>query len=110
MSSSFDKMAIVTASTKRSAYADKQFSEPVESIASLSCTPVDPATRGLLASLDLETTYEMKHTFVAGGLDIKAGDLLIVGSKTYDVRYVGEWYWPTDLADYLILILQDSKR
>ena len=68
MGASVDKLASVTASTKRSAYADGKYGTPAEHIASLACTPLDPVSSSLAASLQLETPHELLQTMVAGGL------------------------------------------
>jgi len=111
MSASFEKLATVTASTKRSSVSGAgQRGARSENISSLSCTPLVPVDATLRASLQLDTPHELLQTFVDGGLDILPGDQFIVGSDTYEVRSVAEWYWRPGAADRLHVIVQETRR
>lgn len=110
MSASFSKLANVTASTKRSAYSSSKFTAAVTSIASLSCTPLMPVSERTVATAGLETPVNMLETYVQGGLDIKAGDILVVSSVEYNVVWVGEWYWRPAGTDTLQLVVQEVRE
>jgi len=106
----FARMATVSASTKRPpAVSGGKRGSPATSISSLVCTPLDPVDPELRERLGLETAHEVLQCFVQGGLDIKEGDLLVVGGTEYPVRAVGEWRWPPDAEDYLHLVLEELK-
>jgi len=107
---SFEKLATVTASTKRSpgivgglegAYA--------ENIASLSCLPLDPVSPDLVLGIEGLAWYETLQTAVDGGLDIVEGDILVVGSESYPIRSVADWTWPVNGKDYVVLYLENRK-
>ena len=109
-SASFSLMATVTASTKRPPdVSGGKRSAPATNVASLSCLPLDPVDSEIRERLGLESPMELLQTFVQGGLDIVEGDILCVGTSEYDIRAVGDWTWPADSADYLHLILEESK-
>lgn len=108
---SFARMATVTASTKRSpAVSGGKRGAPATNIASLSCTPLDPVDPDLRQRLALETPHELLQTFVAGGLDIREGDVLVVGSQEYPIKACGDWWYRPEEADYVRLIVEDLKR
>lgn len=109
MSASFDRLATVTASTKRAAYASNKWSAPATSIASLACTPLMPVSERTVLSAGLEAPHDMLECYVAGGLDIVAGDILVVSSIEYEIRWLGRWYWRPDAADTLQLVVQKVK-
>jgi len=108
--SSFARLATVSASTKRSggisggleaAYAVQ--------IASLKCLPLDPVAPELAQEFEGLSFRELLQTSVEGGLDIKEGDLLVVGGNEYPIKSVANWTWPPDAKDYLTLVLLDRK-
>jgi hypothetical protein len=109
MSASFSKLATTTASTKRAAYSSGKFTAPVTSIASLSCTPLVPVQQRTVATAGLETPVDMFETYVQGGLDIVAGDILLVGSIEYNVVWVGQWYWRPAATNTLQLVVQRMR-
>ena len=107
---SFSRLATVTASTKRPpAVSGGKRGSPVEHIASLKCTPLDPVDAELRERLGLKAPMEALQTFVQGGLDIREGDILVVGSTEYPIRAVADWTWPPDGADYQQLIVEELK-
>lgn len=108
--SGFDLMAIVSASTKRPpAISSGKRGAPATNVASLSCTSLDPVDPELRQRLALDTPHELLQTFVDNGVDIAEGDLLVVGSKEYPIRAVGDWYWREHAANYRYLVLEDLK-
>ena len=107
---SFAELASVTASTKRSGgIASGLESAYAESIASLKCLPLDPVTPGVAMGIEGLSFREILQTAVEGGLDIKEGDLLVVGAIEYPIRAVEDWTWPPDAKVYMILYLEDKK-
>lgn len=114
-SASFTRMATVTASTKRppALDADGMRGEPATNIASLMCTPLDPAdsqrARDLAFRLrqELDSPFEILQTFVDASLDIVEGDVLVVALKEYPIRGVDPWAWRG--STYLHLLLESSK-
>lgn len=110
MSSSFARLATVTASTKRNPAvgADGKRGAPVTQIASLTCTPLDPVDPELKARMQLDTPHELLTTYVDGDLDIRQGDYLVVSSREYPIRSVADWEWRGSV--YLVLVLEDLKR
>ena len=86
----FTLMASTTASTKRrpAADGDELFQVPATSIASLACTPVDAMSPEITINADLGAPFTIFQTFVQGGLDIVAGDVLVEGSQEYDLSLI----------------------
>lgn len=108
MSRAFTLMATITASTKRSpAVSSGKRGAPTTNIASLSCFPLDPITAEISERLGIETPHEVLHTFVEGGLDIREGDLLVVGSDEYPIKAVEDWDWFS--SDFQLLLLEELK-
>lgn len=105
---SFDEMAVVTASTKRSGgITDGLEVGYVESIASLKCFPLDPLVSELTPGIEGLGFRETLQTFTEGSLDIVEGDLLVVATVEYPVRSVSEWTWKD--AEYKHLLLEEIK-
>ena len=112
---SFDKMATVTASTKRTpAVAGGKIGARVVSVANLLCTPIDPLTAsstGGQPNFDdvpvLDAHVQLFITFVEATNDIKQGDEFIVGSESYTVKSVEDWEWKGSF--YLQLILMKYR-
>lgn len=110
MSRSFERLATVTASTKREgAVADGLTGDLAVSVASLKCTPLDPVTPEVAAMVGLENFAEVLQTMCEGGLDIVEGDKFYVSTTEYTVRAVAEWNWRPSASDTLVLYLEDLK-
>jgi hypothetical protein len=111
MSKSFARMARVPASTKRRPEASGGLiGAPTTFIASLLCTPLDPVEPELRDTIPgLAGMQELLQTFVAGGLDIREGDILVVSNSEFPIRAVPDWYWPTEDSEYRILIVENQK-
>lgn len=113
-SSSFQRLATVTASTKRAQTTDRKRGAPITSIVELFCWPIDPAetekARDMAVRLrqELNSPFELLQTFVAGDLDIVEGDILVVAGKEYPIRSVSDWAWRG--STYLALLLEETKQ
>jgi len=108
----FTLMASTTASTKRRAVADANgwFAAPATSVASLKCTPIDAMSPELTVSAGLGAPFTIYQTFVQSGLDIIAGDVLVVGSQEYDIRATEPYQWtPDSSAVYMRLVLEKAE-
>ena len=115
MSKAFDRIANVTASTKRPpSVSDGKRGSPATNISSLSCTPLDPADPGtrseLQERLGLETPYELLQTYVDTALDIKEGDILVVDGTEYPIRAVADWAAAGSMPAYKALIIEELKK
>jgi hypothetical protein len=105
----FARTATVTAATRRApALADGKRGSAATQIASLKCTPLDPVSAEVAERLGTHAAHELLQTFVDAGLDIREGDLLVVGSREYPIRAVGDWAWRGTTCRHLIL--EDLKR
>ena len=107
-SASFTLRATATASTKRSPMlADGKVGLPIEELPSLKCYPLvqvrDPALVEQFATKAASLVYE---TFVQDGLDILAGDVLVIGSTDYLVVGVNAYPWPGPGGDRLHVIVE----
>lgn len=91
---SIDRLLTVTASTKRvGAVVDGLEPDPTTSIASLSCTPLDPLSLDVIQeyrNLGYKVTL---YTVCSGDLDIEPNDLLVVSGTEYPIRAVQVWTW-----------------
>lgn len=115
MSTSFRRMASVTASTRRSPPVgpDGQRGGPVPYLAEIMVTPIDPAdsqrARDLAFRLQQETNrmFEILQTFTEATNDVREGDVLVTAKKHYAVRGVAEWTWRN--REFLHLLLEEVK-
>src|SRR5689334_17801146 len=106
-SSSFTRMAVVSASTKRPPNVSSgKRGSPATNVASLSCTPLDPVDPEVRQRLMLETDNVILETFVQASIDIKVGDTLVVSGVEYPIKAVADWYWPTDQTTYRHLFIE----
>jgi len=110
--SSFARLASVTASTKRPpTVSGGKRGAAVTYVASLRCTPLDPVDPSTAPELRLRTgtnaPSELLQTFVDAAVDVKEGDVLVVGTTEYPVRYVADWTWRH--TTYRHLILEELK-
>lgn len=108
MSASFQKMASVTASTKRATLSAGKRSSPSTHLNNLKIFPLDPVDPELRQRLALDTPHELLQTFVEGNPDIVEGDVLSVAGEDYPIRSVADWKFGTDT--YRALVLENLKR
>lgn len=106
--SSFSKQATVTASTKRATLSGGKKGTPTTFISSFKCTPLDPVDAEVQQRLQLQGGHEVLQTFVEGSIDIKEGDVLVVGEVEYPIRAVGNWTWKSTV--YRHLVIEELKR
>ena len=110
MSSSFQKLATVTASTKRQGpITDGLSGDMAENVAELKCLPLDPVDADIAVRSGLGEFGELLQTMCEGGLDIIEGDMLVVDSTEYLIQAVEDWNWRPSGTDTLLLILKDSQ-
>lgn len=103
-SSSFSRLATVTASTKRPpATSGGKVAAPATNIASLKCTPLDPVDTELRERFGLDISITVKQSFADGVLDIRSGDILVVNSVEYPIKALGEWEWRGSTYHHMIL-------
>lgn len=107
-SASFALRATTTASTKRSPTATGgKTGAAVENIASFKCYPPvqlrDPALVTQYATKAASLIYE---TFVQDGVDILAGDVLVIDSIDYLVVGVNSYPWPGPGGNRLHIIIE----
>lgn len=108
MTSAFDRVANVTASTKRPpAVSSGKRGAPVAHLASLKCTPLDPVDAEIRQRVTVESPHELLQTFVDRAADILPGDLLVVMGKEYPIRSVADWGWGS--SSYRHLVVEDLK-
>ena len=113
MTTSFSKLATVTASTKRiPAIASGKIGSRAVNVVSLKCTPIDPLGTGSQPSFDnvdvLDAHSQLYVTYCESTTDIQQGDEFIVGTVSYTVRTVEDWAF--DGANYLRVILSKYRK
>lgn len=74
----------------------------------LKCTPLDPITEEIRMEVELSKPYQALQTFLAGALDIREKDVLVVDDVDYVVRACGIWRWDAR-TDTLRLIIEDTR-
>lgn len=115
MSFSFNRLASVTASTKRPPpMSGGKRSAPVAHLSDIACSPLDPAdsetARDLAFRLRRETNapIDILQTFVDASLDIREGDVLVVDSVEYAIRRANKWTWRG--SAYLHLLIEEEQN
>lgn len=103
---SFSYLATETAHTLRPpAFSDGNRGEQDGQLPTFSCFPLDPVDPELRVQYETGQVRRVFQTFVQGGLDIQAGDRLVVGGKEYPIRAVEPWKWEPDGEDFLRLVV-----
>ena len=103
---SFAYLATETAHTLRSpAFSSGNRGEQDGELATFACFPLDPVDPELTAQLTVGQVRRVLQTFAQGGLDIEAGDRLVVDNKEYPIRAVSPWKWEPDGENFLHLIV-----
>ena len=103
-----NRFLTVTASTKRApTITGGKRGAAAAKITSLTCTPLDPLETELRQRLALNTPHELLQSFTKE-TDIREGDILVVSSEEYPIRWVGEWSWRG--SSFRHLVLEDLKR
>jgi hypothetical protein len=109
-SASFARLAVVTASTRRSpAVAGGKRGPPATHVSSLACTPLDPVDPEVRQRLMLESPNAILETFMQADVDIVYGDVLVVAGIEYPVKLVEDWYWPPDGTTYRHVYIEKIK-
>jgi len=104
---SFDRLASVTASTKRQGPVVTGLAGGMETkISSLKCMPIDPVTPELAQTAGIEAWVGLFQTMTRGSLDIDNGDQFIVDSVTYKVRAAVDWYWSPTVDNTTLIVLE----
>ena len=110
-SASFARRASTTASTKRSpALASGKVGAMAENVASLKCYPLvqlrDPALVERFATKAASLVYE---TFMQDGVDVLAGDVLVISSTDYLVVGVNSYPWHGPGGNRLHVIVEEVQ-
>jgi len=110
-SAGFTLRATTTASTKRSpTLAGGKVSAAVENVASLKCYPlVQPSDPALVERYATKAASLVYETFVQDGIDILAGDVLVVSNTEYLVVGVNTYPWPGPGGDRLHVIVEEVQ-
>jgi len=98
-------MATVTASTKRPASVSSgKRGAPATHVASLKCTPLDPAGSEIRERYLLNGPEIILQTFVDNGVDIRYGDTLVVAGAEYPIKVAENWTWRG--TSFLMLLVE----
>lgn len=101
---SFGFEATLKVDTKRAAldtgWANYLFNVP--------CLPLAPLDAQTQQRLDLKTPHMTWQTYMQGDPDVKKGDILVIDSVEYPVRYVAKWPW-LDNTTRLHVVLEDLR-
>lgn len=94
-SASFLKIATEQATTKRppDISSGKRGAPAANITAPFYCTPLDPVTSDMVTTEVIEAPEELLQTFCDGSLDIVEGDVLVIGSDEYPIKFVDDWDW-----------------
>ncbi len=110
ISPSFDLLASVTASTKRSpAIVDGKIGDPEAHLPGVKIYPLAPLDDQVRVMLNLTAVVaELWQTFTLE-TDIREGDVLTVSSKDYHIKAVGDWPWRPSGADRVVIAVEEAK-
>lgn len=106
MDASFSWMATETATTLRPPdFTAGNRGDQESKLSSFPCLPLDPVDPELRAQHQTGRVARVLQTYVQGGLDIEAGDRLVVDGKEYPIRSVAPWKWEPDGENFLHLVI-----
>lgn len=115
-SPSFNRMAVVTASTKRPpALSGGKRGAPAAYLTGVRCLPLDTAEQQMVRTYAarsgqaLDTPLDMLQTMVDGNQDVKEGDILVVSGDEYPIRNINDWYWRGSKFLHLLLERLDQN-
>lgn len=81
---------------------------PSVHLTSLKCTPPDPVDEEIRMEVELSKPFQALQTFLAGDLDIREKDVLVVDGVEYVVRAAGLWRW--DSQTKTVRLIVEDKR
>lgn len=111
MTDTFTKIATVTASTKRRpVIVSGKAGAPVVNLATLAITPIVMAdgAKELRETIGVESLVVLKQTFCQGNADVQTGDVLVVSSVEYPIRFVEPIPFGSDVRRRIII--EELKR
>lgn len=126
---SMSKFTTATYSTKRSpVYVASKTGVPVAHLTNVKCVPIMPLIKGesdnITRAVNVSVSGRVKghwvtstqvHSHTDGGVsvtqlpDIIEDDILVVGSKEYNVKEVHSWPATSSLPAFLYLIVEESR-
>lgn len=99
-------MATKTANVKRSTMTGGIGAAPTTVLTGLACTPLDPVSAETQTRLKLDSPYKLRQTSFQSGYDIREGDVLTISGADYQVRYVENYDWKSDI--YLRVVVEKT--
>jgi hypothetical protein len=75
----------------------------VTQVTVLHCTPLDPVNAELAERAGTLAPHTLRQTFVDGGVDVVAGDVLVVEGAEYPVRSAAVWTWRNTSYKHLVV-------
>ncbi len=99
----FMRQMTVAASTRRApgVVAGKQ-GDPKVHVPTMRCTPLYPASTETARRLDIDAPTNLLEAFTAEA-DVRDGDQLVVGNKTYAVTKALTWPWRNHTFVHMVL-------
>ena len=106
----FDRLELVDCSTKRATFTGGKRGKPSTNLTGLKCTPLDPLTAEVAQRSTLNSPIEGWIAYIDGALDIKNGDVLVIGSNEYEIRAIGDYSnWGNSRTNWKELIVEEVK-
>jgi len=107
--SALARFLTVTASTKRRpAGSSGKFGAATTAVASVQVAPLAPVDADLQQRLALETPHELLQTVCAGSVDVREGDVLVIGAEEYPIRACEDW-GPLRGRSFKRLVVEELK-
>jgi hypothetical protein len=108
MTTAFAKLATVTASTKRNpASVAGKVGQAVTYLVGLQILPIMPTDEETRLMYKIQSPRVTYVTYVEQSIDIKNGDILVVGAASYKIVGVGKW--DAAVAPFRSIILEDVQ-
>lgn len=103
MTSSFDHLATVSASTKRNpAVAGGKVGEPVVYLTDLNILPLMPVSKEIQERYQIKSPRLSYTTYISGNPDIAHGDVLTVDTVDYNVIAASPWNGKWDFIELVV--------
>lgn len=105
-----DKLFTITFDTKRvGATVGGLEPNPTPVLSGIACLPLYPVNMEMKISMGVDPTTNLQATITFGDIDVLQGDIMIVDSGEFNIRWVETWAWrPTTPSGYYRILVEEG--
>lgn len=67
--------------------------DPTPVLSGIACLPLYPVNMNIKISMGVDPSVNLQAIITYGDIDIRQGDVLVIGSGLYNIKWVGPWNW-----------------